>query len=294
MRRVRTTITLNEVAVPAFDLTGAHDGPHLSLIGGVHGCEYSSIAAVVEVMRGLEPADVSGRITAVPVVSMDSFTQRSPFVVPADGKNLNRAFPGDPGGGYTDRLAYDIHTQLIEPADAFIDLHGGDRVEALEPFALYADPGSRDLALAFGLPYVVDYTESDALQGMSVESKGVIAEAGGAGQLEPAATKLLADGTRNALKLLGMVEGEPEPPRSRIARRFEWLYTTHAGFWVASTKTGALVERGETLGEVRDLYGDTLELLTAPADGVVLFLTTSAAVDYNGLTLGLGTDFVAD
>ncbi len=31
-------------------------------------------------------------------MSMDSFTERSPFVVPADGKNLNRAFPGDPDG----------------------------------------------------------------------------------------------------------------------------------------------------------------------------------------------------
>src|SRR5690242_9952913 len=290
MGRVRTTITLNEVAVPAFDLTGAHDGPHLSLIGGVHGCEYSSIAAVVEVMRGLEPADLAGRITAVPVVSMESFTQRSPFVVPADGKNLNRSFPGDPDGSYTDRLAHDIHTRLIAPADAFIDLHGGDLVEALEPFALFADPGSRDLALAFGLPYVVDYTESDALQGMSVASKGVIAEAGGAGRLEPAATKLLADGTRNALKLLGMLPGEPEPPRSQIVRRFEWLYSIHAGFWVAHAATGEHVARGAVLGEIRDLYGDTLETITAPDDGVILFLTTSAAVADEGLLLGLGCE----
>jgi predicted deacylase len=60
MRGVRTTITLNGVAVPAFDLTGAQDGPHLSLIGGVHGCEYSSIAAVIEVMRGLDHPRAAG------------------------------------------------------------------------------------------------------------------------------------------------------------------------------------------------------------------------------------------
>src|SRR3954454_19490457 len=202
MRRLRTTITLNQVALPAFELTGAHDGPSLSLIGGVHGCEYSSIAAVIDVMRGLDPAALSGRITAVPVVSMDSFTQRSPFVVPADGKNLNRAFPGDPDGTYTERLADDIHTKLIEPADAFVDLHGGDLVEALEPFALYANVQSRELALAMGLPYVIDYSASDALQGMtaSVAKRGVIAEAGGAGQLEQEATDLLAGGVENALR----------------------------------------------------------------------------------------------
>ena len=62
---------------------------------------------------------------------MDSFAERSPFVVPADGMNLNRAFPGDPDGSYTDRLAHDrdagdtlgeVHMlQTIEaPADGVI------------------------------------------------------------------------------------------------------------------------------------------------------------------------------
>jgi predicted deacylase len=290
MRRVRTTITLNGVDVPAFELTGPRDGPKLSLIGGIHGCEYSSIAAVIKVMRDLDPAQLSGSVTAVPVVSMESFTQRSPFVVPADGKNLNRAFPGDPDGTYTDRLAHDIYTRLIEPADAFIDLHGGDLVEALEPFALYANAASRDLALAIGLPYVIDYSESDTLTGMSasVAKLGVIAEAGGAGQLDHHATDLLALGVTNALKLLGMLPGEAHAARSTIITRFEWLYSTPAGFWVARCRTGDHAAEGDVLGEVRDLYGDTLETIHAPADGVILFLTTSAAVTANGLLLGLG------
>jgi predicted deacylase len=183
-----------------------------------------------------------------------------------------------------------IHAQLVEPADAFIDLHGGDMVEALEPFALYADPDSRALALAMGLPYVIDYSASDALTGMSVQSKGVIAEAGGIGQLDPEATRLLADGTRNALKLLKLLDGEPAPPRSTVLTRFEWLHSGLAGFWVAHRRTGDRVRTGEVLGEIRDLYGDTLQTITAPEDGVILFLTTSAAMKENGLLLGLGCE----
>ena len=284
----RRTITFCDLEHPAYEARGDADGPHVALIGGVHGCEYSSIAAVIEVMRGLDRTQLKGRITAVPVVSMDSFTERSPFVVPADGKNLNRAFPGDPDGTYTDRLAHDIRTKLIEPADAFIDLHGGDLVEALEPFALYANPASRDLALAMGLPYVIDYRASDALQGMTVAGHGVIAEAGGAGRLEPEATDLLANGVLNALRHLGMLPGEPDRPRSTILTRFEWLYSTPAGFWVAHRSTGEKVPQGDHLGEVRDHYVDTLQTFEAPADGVILFLTTSAAVKANGLLLGLG------
>src|SRR3954452_17289870 len=202
---------------------------------------------------------------------MQSFTERSPFVIPEDGKNLNRAFPGDPDGTYTEKLAHDIYTQLIEPADALLDLHGGDLVEALEPFAIYSNADSRELALAFGLPYVI---EGSNLEGMTCGSAkvGVIAEAGGIGQLEEHAVDLLATGARNALKHLGVLAGAPDAPRSTSVGRFEWLYSTPGGFWVSSVKTGDQVKGGQTLGEIRDLYGDVQQAVEAPEDGVVLFL----------------------
>ncbi len=283
---MRTTINLAGEDVPAFELgSGA---PRVAVIGGIHGCEYSSIAAVTRLMRELGD-DVQGTVIGVPVVSMESFRTRSPFVVPADGKNLNRSFPGDPEGSYTDRLAHDIFTQLIEPADVVFDLHGGDLVEALEPFALYANEAGRDLALAFRLPYVVDSTQGN-LAGMTAASarRGVIAEAGGIGQLDESAVAMLVDGAKNALKHLGVLEGEPEPPRSQIVTRFEWVYGEPAGFWVSASRPATRCTAGQPLGEIRDLYGDTLQAVESPADGVVLFLTTSAAVAENGLLLGLG------
>jgi predicted deacylase len=288
---VRTTISLGGEDVPCFRLGG--DGPRVAVIGGVHGCEYSSIAAVMRLMRELEGAELGGSVVGVPVVSWHSFTERSPFVVPDDGQNLNRAFPGDPDGTYTDRLAHDIFTQLIEPFDAVLDLHGGDLVEALEPFALFHG-AAKDLALAVGLPYVVDSTGS--LEGSTsgaaaaAGTLAVLAEAGGIGQLTEDAVALLSDGGRHALGVLGVLETGPQPSTSRIVSRFEWLYSESAGFWVAHVETGEQVRAGQTLGEVRDLYGDVLQTVTAPEEGVVLFLTTSCAVKQNGLLLGLGCD----
>jgi hypothetical protein len=290
----RRTLTMAGLEHPCFEAQGAHDGPRVSLIGGIHGCEYSSIAAVTRVMRELDPSELSGTITAVPVVSLESFWQRSPFVVPADGKNLNRTFPGSRDGTYTDGLARDIFEQLIEPADVLLDLHGGDLVEALEPFALYGDETARELALAFQFPYVLPSTDPAA--GMTATAaaqagtRAVIAEAGGIGQLEEHAVALLAEGTKNALRTLGMLPGEPPPPRSREVGDFIWPRSTAAGFWVATVKPGDQVEAGALLGEVRDLYGDVLEEIRASAPGVLLFLTTSAAVPEDGLLLGLGTN----
>jgi predicted deacylase len=71
---------------------------------------------------------------------------------------------------------------------------------------------------------------------------------------------------------------------------FVWLRCARAGFWAAAVSTGDEVEEGALLGEVRDLYGDVIEEVRAPAPGVLLFLTTSAAVADDGLLLGLGAE----
>ncbi|HUJ55906.1 MAG TPA: succinylglutamate desuccinylase/aspartoacylase family protein [Gaiellaceae bacterium] len=290
------------IELPAFEARGERDGPRVALIGGIHGCEYSSIAAVVRFMRGLDAGELAGSITAVPVVSMQSFERRSPFVVPEDGKNLNRCFPGTYDGTYTDALARGIFDELIAPADVLLDLHGGDLVEALEPFAIYdaspVEERARALAVAFGLPYVVREEPAGGLAGMTCSAAAgagipaVIAEAGGRGQLEEAAVTMLVEGVRNALRSLEMLPGAVLPPRAdmREVGAFDWLRCRGAGWWEAAVGVGAEVGEGELLGRIKDLYGDVLEEIRAPRVGVVLFLTTSAAVADDGLLLGLGAE----
>jgi predicted deacylase len=287
---------------PAFEARGERDGPHVALIAGIHGCEYSSIAAVIRVMNELDPAELAGSITAVPVVSMQSFERRSPFVVPEDGKNLNRCFPGTYDATYTEALARSIFDELIAPADVLIDLHGGDLVEALEPFAIY-DPSpveerARALAVAFGLPYVVREEPDGGLGGMTCSAAAragipaIIAEAGGCGQLENVAVELLVAGVRNALRSLEMLPGPVDPPRAgqQLVGAFDWLRCRNAGFWEAAVGAGDEVSRDQFLGRVTTLHGEVQEEIHAPRDGVVLFLTTSAAVSEDGLLLGLGAE----
>jgi predicted deacylase len=291
---------------PAFEARGAKDGPRVSLIGGIHGCEYSSIAAVTRFMNELDSDELAGSITAVPVVSMQSFQRRSPFVVPEDGKNLNRCFPGSYDGTYTDVLARSIFDELIAPADVLLDLHGGDLVEGLEPFAIYeaspVEERAHAIAVAFGLPYVVrEERQEGGLGGMTSSAAAaagipaVIAEAGGRGQLEDHAVTMLVEGVHNVLRHLEMLPGPPEPPRAgmRTVGSFVWLRCERAGWWDAAVGSGDEVREGQVLGRVRNLWGDELEEIRAPRDGVVLFITTSAAVADDGLLLGLGADLRA-
>jgi uncharacterized protein len=293
---------LSDLEHPAFEARGERDGPHVALIAGIHGCEYSSIAAVIRFMNELDTSELAGSITAVPVVSMQSFRQRSAFVVPEDGKNLNRCFPGTYDGTYTDALARSIFDELISPADALIDLHGGDLVEALEPFAIYeaspVEKRAQEMAVAFRLPYVVREESHAGLAGLTSSAAAqagipaVIAEAGGCGLLDPLAVELLVEGTRNALRSLEMLPGPVAPPRPdmRLVGAFDWLHCRSAGFWESAVATGDAVRKGQLLGRVTTLHGKLKERILAPRDGVVLFLTTSAAVSDDGLLLGLGAE----
>src|SRR5260370_21821002 len=87
--------------------------------------------------RGLEGRDLRGRVVAVPVLNLPAFRARSPFVVPDDGKNLNRCFPSDPAGTLADRLAHATFTPLISRSGALVDVHAGDMGQAPEPVALH-------------------------------------------------------------------------------------------------------------------------------------------------------------
>ena len=294
---------LAQLELPCFEAAGESDGPHLCLLAGIHGGEYSSIAAVVRFMNALDTRELSGRITAVPIVSMPSFRARMAFVMPQDGKNLNRCFPGSQDGTFSEVLARHVFDALIAPSDFLLDLHGGDMVEALEPFSLYDESAveeqARGLAIAFGLPYLVRSAPADApISGTTTGAAAaagvpaVIAEVGGCGLLEEDAVRMHLDGITNALRHLRMLPGDVTPPRAdmRSVARFVWLRSTEEGWWEPDVRAGDEVRAGSSLGTVRDLFGDVTERIPAPEDGVVLFLTTSPAVTADGLLLGLGVD----
>ncbi len=301
----RRSLELAGLSVPLIELTGSSAGPLLTVIAGVHGCEYASMAGVRRWLRELAARELRGRVRAVPVLNVTAFAARTPFVVPEDGKNLNRCFPGDPAGTLAERLAHDAFTQLIAGSDAYIDAHCGDLVEALQPFALYeagpAEERARELAAAYRLPYVIrqvagpDRAVSGTSSGAAAAAgiPAITAEAGECGLVPEQAVALHVAGLNGVLELLGMAELPPGAPARRPRQtqldRFLWLRGRHAGWWEPAVGAGDTVAAGQVIGTVSTLDGtDVLEEVVAPVAGVIIFLTSSPAVAADGLLLGLG------
>src|SRR3990170_4455678 len=80
------------------------EGPSLLLMAGNHGDEYEGELSLAKLIRRLDPKRIKGRVTILPMANAPA-VMAAKRCSPLDGGNLNRAFPGDPLGTPTSRLA---------------------------------------------------------------------------------------------------------------------------------------------------------------------------------------------
>jgi predicted deacylase len=298
--RVRVAIPVPglSVALPATAVAGRRDGPGLMVTGGVHGGEYCGIDAAIRFSRALDPATLAGRVLIVHLANPPAFWAKLQYLNPLDQKNLNRVFPGDPAGSASERMA----AALVEQArdlDAWIDLHSGDIHEALAPFTIYAERDdavgaqSRAMAEAFGIPRLVASASIAGGTYAAAAQMGIpaiLAESGGVAQLHEEDVTRHVFGLMNVARTLGLVAESPLAPAIKPVtyRRFEWVRAATAGLWYRATNVGTHVEAGDTVGELRDVYGDRLAAYTAPVAGEVLFVATSLAINVDDPLFAVG------
>lgn len=163
-QKLRTFLPVpdTKVKIPLTIINGCEDGPTLLITAGIHGGEYPGIAAAMELGRDIEPGDVFGTLIMLHPVNIQGFWARREMIVPEDGKNLNRVFPGDPLGTLSDKTAYLISSNFFPIADFYVDMHSGDIHESLHPYVYY--PGqptpeverkSRAVARVLDMEYMV-------------------------------------------------------------------------------------------------------------------------------------------
>lgn len=278
--------------IPFTIVEGARPGPCLVVTAGVHGSEYCSIEAALRVMA-TDPADLAGTLVVLPIVNLGGFRARSIYVMPEDGRNLNRMFPGKPDGTASERMAHWLMTRVFPQADAYLDLHGGDLDECLTPFSIF--PGdsapSRALAEVFGLPVGVAAARGgNSISGAAMAGvPAVLAEVGGNGIWTEAGVGQLVGGVRRVMRHLGMLEGAvPPAPGGFAVVGFLVPKAGVSGLWYPAKGLGEVAAAGETLGEIRDVFGAVRETVTAEKPGPVLYQLSSLWVNAGEALLGLG------
>jgi len=288
---------------PYHAVVGKDPGLTFLLTAGIHAAEYTGTLAALRLARLLDPKNVTGTIVIVPLLNRPGFFERSIYVNPEDGQNLNRAFPGRADGTWSERFAYHVLNELVLHVDRAMDLHAGDMVEALEPFLGYFETGkpevddrSREMINAYAdARWVTTVLPGGERAGMlygAAAQHGVpaiLAESGGCGLPIEEDIQRHVDGVLNVWRTLGLVTDTPPrktPPPKRVKANL-WLRSKHEGIFLCRVKPGDRVGKGDTLGELVDLLGDRLASVEAPDSGFILFTVTSPAIKKDGLLLAV-------
>jgi predicted deacylase len=290
---------------PYVAVNGAEPGPAVVVTAGFHGSEYPSIDAVVRLGATLDPRTVKGQVLCLPLMNPAAFWERTAYLTPVDGLNLNRVFPGKPKGRFSERIAHLLFERAIRGADAYVDLHGGDLPEGLLPFSIYFESGdaavdakSRALAEAFGSPHMICQREREVPvvgQAFTVASKlgvpSMIAEDGEAGMYQAEASDRMLHGLENVLRSLAVLPGGAhKAPAPREFARFAYLTAPASGFFKPEAKLGDEIAVGQRLGRLTDLFGATVADVTAPVKGRLLYLIVNPVITKDALIGGIAVD----
>lgn len=276
--------------MPVTLINGSQPGKTVLITSGIHGGEYVGIQAAVELAHELSPAEMSGRVIIVHPVNTSGFQALVPAIIPASGENLNRLFPGNPSGTLGEQIAHALTTDFQAQADFYMDLHGGDLHEAMEPFVFYpgmAEPHiveeSRRIAASLAVHYML---KSSAVTGAynSAAKRGlpsILIERGGAGLWTREEVGAYKADILSALSALGVHAGKKEKNTTLRPQEVScpvYVAAEHEGCWYPAVAPNNQIKKGQLLGLVKDWLGTILSEYRCEKDAVVLYMASSLAV----------------
>jgi len=278
----RNTSGWGAVEIPLVVLKNG-SGPTVLFTGGVHGDEYEGPIAISKLIRSLDPARIQGRVILMPAVNMPAVLADT-RLSPVDGRDINRCFPGNARGTFSEMLAHFMDSVILPHVDISVDLHtAGHSMEAALSTNMHyiEDSDIRDrtmaIAAAFGAPFNAVFwgVDEGATFTSCVERRGKISvgtELGGWGRVNVEGVRIGERGLLNVLKASGVIEGRPETtqrdgsPGTRhmmVKDSRNFLFARHTCTYEPCNLAGDAVRAGELAGRlhfVEDFDRDPIEV----------------------------------
>ena len=271
-----------QVSVPVRVVRGIKPGPKVFLTALVHGDELNGMGIIREVLFDKTLKLRCGSVIAVPVANVSGLEHHSRYL--PDRRDLNRSFPGSRSGSQAGRLANLLFNEIVRQCDFGIDFHTAAvrRTNYPNVRADLDNPQAAAMARAFGCELIVHNRGADGSLRRTATDRGVptiILEAGEVWKMEPGVVELGARGARNILKHFAMLEGPLKKPSFQTAiHKSVWVRADWGGILKFHVLPGDLVAQGQCLATNLSIFGAKQNRLCAPANGIVLGMTTMPAV----------------
>lgn len=272
----------SSIDVPVIIVNGTSDGPRLWVTACVHGSEFHGTLALHKTAESLDPKRLKGTFIAIPAFNISAF-EAGDRVSPYDKVDMNRIFPGDPKGSYTQQLAYRVFQEIATNTDYLIDLHSGQKESMCPTWVIYPKVGgkvgeeSEMMAKVWGYEYLCGRKpeEQKGFLYREVAERGIPAitpEGGGGSRILDEYTDRTHQGIMNVMRYLQMIEGSPKLLESyKYMSEWVWPKATTGGIFRSFTHVLDRVSEGQIVATICNIFGKKMEDIKSPFDGVILF-----------------------
>lgn len=262
------------------DLVGEEDGPLIGISASIHGNENCGSQAILDLYRRLKDMRLRGVVRLLPVVNARAMVVNARFS-PIDQRDLNREFPGDPAGTFSQQLAAALTREFLGKIDVHIDLHSGTDRPTVDYVYLLNDEA---LSRAFGskILYRPDETKqgttfSGTTKDVTVErgTPAAVIELGGGIVDQGPYIKRIVDGVLNMLRQAGAInEDVVAAPKQIVVNEIAGIRPTVGG-WIEplSPPLGEELASQQALFRVVSPYTfEVLEEATSPFERGIMIM----------------------
>ena len=300
------------VQLPVIVVAGKKEGPVLWINGTVHGDELNGSYAAWELSGEIDPEQLSGTLVVTPICNPIAFECRNKISA-IDNMDMDTAFPGDPEGMMTQRIAHMIYREIKANAGAVISFHTMATPYRANPYSVRKIiPGVSDsvnevsegMQRAFGVVTncVVDLRgDTNELPGVTSGALDItcmkdgipafMGEMGQGGKVETEYVEAAKKGILNGMRYLKMLDGPVEKPgRQVLITKRRFLRSDKGGMIRMNVKSGDEVKAGESLLDLH-YYGDEMESYPARSDCYVIGVRENPVVSTGDRVAFVGTEW---
>lgn len=276
---VSETYLGDSVRIPVTIINGSAPGPTAFLSAAIHGDELNGIEVVREVAQEWDHEEICGTLVCLPVLNVQGFVVQQRYL-PIYERDLNRSFPGKQGSTSSNRVAYQIYHNFIEPCDFGLDFHTSTRGRT-NMFHVRADMDDQEtarLARAFGTNLIMAGDGSEGMlrrEATEDEIPTITIEMGEAHRFERDLINQALAGVQSVFAEYGIYEdGAVRCPEWRTViegwSEKTWLRADSGGIVEMYHNQGELVLEGETICRITNPFKSNESLIKAPFTGLLV------------------------
>ncbi|KAI9350433.1 hypothetical protein BD770DRAFT_394496 [Pilaira anomala] len=270
--------------LPVIVCRGTEDGPVVGITAAVHGNELNGVPCIHRVVSQIDVNKLHGTVVAVPCVNVSGYLKFTREF--ADGRDLNRYFPGREDGFASQVFCYQLMKKVISQFNYLIDLHTASfgRINSYYVRADMNDPVSATMARLQQPQIVLHNSGQDGTLRSAAAARGIRAITVEIGNPQSFQSQYIQWSYIGVMRILDHLEmytladyqSTTEdlialgPPSTLLCSKGFWIYTKTGGVLEVYPDVNTSIKKGDMIARIKNIFGNVVDEYYAPCSGIVI------------------------